>query len=46
MSYIFDPDVLARIARDALGQPLEVMVEQIAGQIVSGCSTMPAVRWA
>jgi C-8 sterol isomerase len=33
MSYIFDPDVLARIARDALGQPLEIMVEQIAGQL-------------
>lgn len=33
MSYIFDPDVLARIARDALDQPLEVMVEQIAGAL-------------
>jgi C-8 sterol isomerase len=33
MSYIFDPEVLGRIARDALGQPLEVMVEQIAGEL-------------
>lgn len=33
MSYIFDPDVLGRIARDALGQPLEVMIEQIAGEL-------------
>ena len=33
MSYIFDPDVLGRIARDALGQPLELMVEQIAGDL-------------
>ena len=30
MSYIFDPDVLGRIARDALDQPLDAMVEQIA----------------
>ena len=33
MSYLFDPDVLGRIARDALGQPLELMVEQIAGAL-------------
>ncbi|PRQ02647.1 ERG2 and Sigma1 receptor like protein [Enhygromyxa salina] len=33
MSFIFEPDVLARIAKDALGQPLEVMVEQIAEQL-------------
>ena len=33
MSYIFDPDVLARIANDALGQPLEIMVDQIADEL-------------
>ncbi len=33
MSYIFDPEVLGRIARAALGQPLELMVEQIAGEL-------------
>lgn len=33
MSYIFDPDVLHRIAREAIGQPLEIMVDQIAGEL-------------
>ncbi|KIG16760.1 hypothetical protein DB30_04104 [Enhygromyxa salina] len=33
MSFIFEPDVLARIAKDALDQPLEVMVDQIAEQL-------------
>lgn len=33
MSYIFDPDVLGRIAGNALGQPLEAMVDQIAAEL-------------
>jgi C-8 sterol isomerase len=31
--FLFDPDVLGRIARGVLGQPLEQMVEQIADQL-------------
>ncbi|NVB38617.1 hypothetical protein G6O69_12320 [Pseudenhygromyxa sp. WMMC2535] len=33
MSYLFDPEVLGRIARAAIGQPLEDMVEQIAAEL-------------
>ncbi len=33
MGYIFDPQVLGRVARSVIGQPLELMVEQIAEQL-------------
>lgn len=31
--FLFDPEVLGRVARGVLGQPLEAMVEQIAAQL-------------
>jgi C-8 sterol isomerase len=33
MGYIFDPEVLQQIARDALGQPIEAIVEQISSEL-------------
>ncbi len=33
MGYIFDPEVLQQIARKALGQPMEAMVEQITSEL-------------
>ena len=35
MGYIFDPEVLLQIAREALGQPTEAMVAQIADELAS-----------
>lgn len=31
--FLFDPEVLGSVARSVLGQPLDAMVEQIAGQL-------------
>ncbi len=33
MGYIFDPEVLQQIAKDALDQPIEAMIEQISTEL-------------